>query len=74
MGHDDDPVAHWFCDQWKVLGIRKGQADQALATGLDSRTWSRIGMHPRFDTQSLCINRKTENAVLIYKEKKIGNS
>jgi hypothetical protein len=73
MGHDDDPVAHWFCNEWKALGIGDGQAEGA-GNWLDSRTWSRIGMHPRFDTQSLCINRKTENAVLIYKEKKIGNS
>jgi len=32
MGHDDDQVAHWFCDQWKALGIGEGQADEALAT------------------------------------------
>ncbi len=31
MGHDDDQVAHWFCDQWKALGIGEGQADKALA-------------------------------------------
>ncbi len=38
MGHDDDQVAHWFCDQWKALGIGEGQADKALATCWISRT------------------------------------
>ena len=43
MGHDDDQVAHSFCDQWKALGIGEGQADKALATCGVSRTWrSRI--------------------------------
>jgi hypothetical protein len=37
MGHDDDQVAHWFCDEWKV-GVGKGQADKALAASGISRT------------------------------------
>jgi len=31
MGHHDDQVAHWFCDQWEALGIGESQDNKALA-------------------------------------------
>ena len=31
MGHDDDQVEYWLCDQWKALGIGDGQDNKALA-------------------------------------------
>jgi hypothetical protein len=31
MGHDDDQVEYWLCDEWKALGIGDGQDNKALA-------------------------------------------
>ena len=38
MGHNDDSVAHWFCDEWRAHWIGEGQADTTLATDWVSRT------------------------------------
>ena len=34
MGHNDDQVAHWFCDEWKALGSAKVKP---------TRRWQLIG-------------------------------